>query len=340
MRGLAPACCWRIRRLTLLGCALASFSKLLSCALPAVNFAIASLSTGPSNSLRGWSGKRQMVGVSLVGCASTQEASESIEASEDAVDIASAPETLKNLIATAASEFKDLLEAHNKAKEMVKKEGGSEKVGALLEAESAGAREVELGSELQEQRDKIVSLIEQLADLNPTAEPLAGWQGLNSMDPSECGLNGVWKLLWTNAADATFRMGKRGNATTFQVIDAAVGTFTNAVNFDGSSKLKAFRVVVAGEALNSKEVQLIFKRVVLLRRSRFPRFFGKITIPLPNPKALRWLSRKLSRGKADQSSRGAGFCMLYLDKDFRMHRTFDGLYFVQRRLDAEPTLAE
>ena len=95
-----------------------------------------------------------------------------------------------------------------------------------------------------------------------------------------------------------------------------------------------FRVVVEGDALSDTDVQLRFRRIVLLRRSRFPRLFGRIVIPLPSPRLLRTLGRVLSRGKADQSSRGAGFEMLYVDADTRMHRTFDGLYFVQRRLDA------
>ena len=29
--------------------------------------------------------------------------------------------------------------------------------------------------------------------------------------------------------------------------------------------------------------------------------------------------------------KGAGFTLLYLDDDLRMHRTFDGQYFVQQR---------
>ena len=32
--------------------------------------------------------------------------------------------------------------------------------------------------------------------------------------------------------------------------------------------------------------------------------------------------------------------MLYLDDDLRMHRTFDGLYFVQKRLEEEPPLSD
>ena len=33
---------------------------------------------------------------------------------------------------------------------------------------------------------------------------------------------------------------------------------------------------------------------------------------------------------------GAGFTLLYLDDDLRMHRTFDGQYFVQQRTSSGP----
>lgn len=79
-------------------------------------------------------------------------------------------------------------------------------------------------------------------------------------------LNGTWKLLFTDAADATFRRGKRrsgrisprrcragGSAKTFQEIDADLGwwpqvvkgihgRFINCVDFSSEeSKLKGFR---------------------------------------------------------------------------------------------------
>ena len=87
-------------------------------------------------------------------------------------------------------------------------------------------------------------------------------------------------------------------------------------------------------------MSLAFRRVVLLRRSRVPRLLGRVVIPLPSPRLLRGLTRLLSRGKGNASRRGAGFTLLYIDSTLRMHRTFDGLYFVQQRLDSEPPLEE
>jgi len=69
--------------------------------------------------------------------------------------------------------------------------------------------------------------------------------------------------------------------------------------------------------------------VKLLRRSRL---FKTIVVPLPPSWLLRAISRWASRGKGQLSQRGAGFKLLYLDDDMRMHLTFDGQYFVQRRL--------
>jgi len=254
-------------------------------------------------------------------------------------------ERLKEVIRAESAIFKGLqeqlaLNATIAAAASDATKGSGEKVGELLEAESFVAVETKLNEDLASARTRIIDAVEKLAKLNPTAEPFNGWRNYGDCPPDECKLGGIWKLLWSNAADATFRSGKNGNATVFQVIDPAVGTFTNAVNFDGDGKLKGFRVVIDGEVLNPEEVQLLFRKVRLLRRSRFPRLFGRVTIPLPNPKLLRWLGRRASRGKAELSNRGAGFKMLYLDDNFRMHQTFDGLYYVQQRLQEEPELKD
>ncbi|CAJ1375731.1 unnamed protein product [Effrenium voratum] len=219
-------------------------------------------------------------------------------------------------------------EAEKKKKKMKKKEQAS-----LLEAESFASQQVQLSDELAKLRLGCVEVIQQLEDLNPTPRPMTGWRGYGGENASSCPLNGTWKLLFTDAADATFRRGKRGDANTFQEIDAEKGWFVNCVDFSKEdSKLKGFRVFVEGQALGDDEVQLIFRKVRLLRRSRF---FPKITIPLPSPGFLRRVGRLFARskgGKVNPSDRGAGFRLLYVDKDLRVHRTFDGLYFVQKRL--------
>ena len=199
--------------------------------------------------------------------------------------------------------------------------------GNALKAESYASVETQVNDASAAQRDAVISSLEELAKLSPPETPLDGWQGRGGVSPSSCGLDGRWKLRFTNAADARFR----SDAETSQIIDADKGLFVNAVDFTGASgKLKGFRVEVDGDALSDTEVQLAFRRVRLLRRSRFPRLLGTITIPLPNPARLRKLTKWLSKG-GNEGSRGAGFEILFLDGDTRAHRTFDGLYFVQTR---------
>lgn len=197
-----------------------------------------------------------------------------------------------------------------------------------LKAESYASEETKTDPVASAQKDAVIALLTKLAKASPPTAPLDGWMGRNGVAPKVCGLDGRWKLRFTNAADARFR----SDAETSQDILAATGLFVNCVDFTGEGKLRGFRVEVDGEALNDTEVQLAFRRVRLLRRSRFPRLFGTITIPLPNPKRLRRLTKFLSRGRGNEGSRGAGFELLYLDDGLRAHRTFDGLYFVQTRL--------
>jgi hypothetical protein len=208
-------------------------------------------------------------------------------------------------------------------------------------------------------RNATVDLITELAERNPTPAPFAGWRGGGGSK-----LSGRWKLLFTTGADATFRPSKdKGSASTYQEIDGDKGYFVNCVDFvrchppaptrlrphacaqqqrtrasspchhgpqdNADSKLQGFRVVVKGKALSDTEVQLYFRRVKLLRRSRW---LKRLVIPLPPSWFLRALARRASRGKAQLSDRGAGFTMLYLDDDLRMHKTFDGQFFVQQRI--------
>jgi len=193
---------------------------------------------------------------------------------------------------------------------------------APLQAEDIANIDVSSASmALSSLRNATVDVINKLAQSNPTTEPLSG----NKLD-------GRWKLLFTTAADATFRPSKdKGSATTYQDVffDGNKGYFINCVDFDSPhSKLRGFRVVVKGKRLSDTEVQLYFRRVKLFRRSRW---LNVIVIPLPPSWFLRFLARRGSHGKAKLSDRGAGFTLLYLDDDLRMHQTFDGQYFVQQR---------
>ena len=70
----------------------------------------------------------------------------------------------------------------------------------------------------------------------------------------------------------------------------------------------------------------------LLRPASRAPFLRTIVIPLPPSWFQRWVARRAARRKAkggELSARGAGFSLLYLDDTLRMHKTFDGQYFVQ-----------
>lgn len=252
---------------------------------------------------------------------------------------ASADVTYKEELQSLCEEFRskqeEMWEMMDEQEKSEKKSGKRKEKSkaSLLQAESFAAQRVQLGDELDALRNSTIEAIERVAAKNPTSAPLKGWRGYGGEDPKNCILNGTWKLIFTDAADATFKKSKRGSAKTFQEIDAKEGWFNNCVDFSNpDSKLQGFRVFVEGKALNDSEVELIFRKVRLLRRSRF---FPEITIPLPGPGFLRKVGRLFARrkgGEVNPSDRGAGFKLLYVDEDLRIHRTFDGLYFVQKRL--------
>lgn len=194
---------------------------------------------------------------------------------------------------------------------------------AILNAESIA--NINADSACAELKSETIELIESLAERNPTPRPFENWRSTQGT-----GLDGSWELQFTTGADATFRKtNKTGAATTYQEIDSQRGMFVNCVDFDSpDAKLKGFRVYVAGKRIDDTSVQLKFRAVKLLRRSRL---LKSIVIPLPPSWFLRGVAKLASRGKAKLSDRGAGFQLLYLDETLRMHKTFDGQYFVQTR---------
>lgn len=194
----------------------------------------------------------------------------------------------------------------------------------ILTSESFKQMKIDVG----ETGNKVIELAEQLSLLNPTPNPTFGFTEYGGVAAKENKLNGQWKLRFTTASDASFAETKeRGVATTSQIIDAEKGTFTNVVDFE-KGKLRGFRVVVSGKPLSNTDIQLSFKSVKLLRKSRFPRLFGEITIRLPSG-LIRWLATR----KRPQDERNAPYLSLkYLDEDLRIHTTDSNNWFVQSRI--------
>ena len=190
-------------------------------------------------------------------------------------------------------------------------------------------------------------MAEQLSLLNPTPIPTLGFKQYkvdNTYDTAPTSstqsskLDGNWKLRFTTASDASFpKSTKRGVTTTSQVINAEKGTFTNVIQFE-KGKLNGFEVVVQGIPLSDTDICLSFKKVNILRKSRWPRrLFGKITFWLPS-RLIRLLASKNKKvddnDNGDGSNRRAGpyLRLRYLDDDLRMHTTDSGNWFIQTRL--------
>ena len=99
---------------------------------------------------------------------------------------------------------------------------------------------------LDEDAEKCIELIEKLTTFMTAIEDeefTRGWKGSTPSEAGACPLNGDWKLRFTNAADATFRPGKRGRAITRQEVDAFEGTFTNVIDFpDNPGKVILCRI--------------------------------------------------------------------------------------------------
>lgn len=180
--------------------------------------------------------------------------------------------------------------------------------------------------------EEIVTLIEQLAPLSPTQCPTEHF-GSNTTG-SQSLLDGFWKLRFTTAADATFKPGKRGPATTLQEINATTGVFRNIIEFkENNGSVRSFNVIVQGEKIDDRDIALQFQKVVIYRQPKyiFKRLLSKITIPLPNFSLLERFTRRKDKSQERRKDLPS-FTMLYLDDDLRIHRTAQGQYFVQSRL--------
>lgn len=203
------------------------------------------------------------------------------------------------------------------------------KMRGLFGSSSFGTAMVTLGDKGEE----IVDLAEQLSLFNDKNVPLSGWQGYNQVQGTDCLLDGKWKLQFTTAGDATFRKSnKRGDTNTYQEVDATNGTLTNIIEFE-KGDVKGFKVVVLGEAESDSRLGLTFRKIIVQRRKKnwlLPVIGWKetSTFYLPSFRFLRAFAKL--RGSAAASK--AYFELKYIDKDFRMHKTGDGNWFIQSRI--------
>ena len=135
--------------------------------------------------------------------------------------------------------------------------------------------ESESNNALEDIKKTIIEEINNFIKYNPTNNPTNNWG-----NTSESPLDGLWKLRFTNAPDATFKPGKRGPATTMQYANSTSGIFTNIIEYkENNGKLKSINVIVQGVVRTNTTIDLSFDKVVINRRSRVG--LNKLTIPLP-----------------------------------------------------------
>lgn len=151
----------------------------------------------------------------------------------------------------------------------------------------------------------------------------------------QCPLNGVWKLLFTTAADASFSSSStRGDATAQNTVDARRGRIVNQIAFrKPNSVVKELNVVLHATAVSKRRLELKFRYAEVV----FRRFLWWkrpcLYIPVPGPFLTRILvlfSKLFRRGKYKKPP-PAHFDVLYLDDELRIQKTGQDNLFVQTR---------
>ncbi len=190
----------------------------------------------------------------------------------------------------------------------------------------------------------IISLVEELALLNPTPIPT---QGL--MDPSSVSsapLDGAWKLLFTNAkdAEAPARTEKNNNekfgdevaqgvkVKTGQRINAAEGKCINYIELSGDRDKRPFdrlEITIRMTPLSEKRVRLDFEKGRALNEKAPLSFLKDFRFNFPPPSFNDLVARV--RGLNPSIEPQAYFDVLYIDNEIRAHRTGEGKIFVQKR---------
>eukprot|EP00797_Seminavis_robusta_P026150 Sro46_g027280.2 (335) ;mRNA; f:10175-11181 len=206
--------------------------------------------------------------------------------------------------------------------------------------------------------DKVMTICNQLAEVNPTAIPTLYLGDKQKGDQAP--LNGPWKLLFCNAADAIFaKDSKRGAASAQNVVNAKKGKITNVITFDTLADgteptLKQLNIIIKATAVTPQRVQLDFRYAkVVLTKLPFglPIPFGqkrKLALYIPVPAAfvttcielvrkvarfLRIRRKKKQPNEEEEEERSARgyFDVLFLDDQLRVHKTGQGNLFVQAK---------
>lgn len=192
----------------------------------------------------------------------------------------------------------------------------------------------------------VISLVEELAELNPTIIPTLGLMGYAGGIASNAPLNGPWKLLFTNAKDAEAPSRTQKNSgekfgdevaegvevKTGQRIDASTGQCVNYIQLSGDSEKRPFdqlEITIQMTPLNDKRVRLDFRKGRALNGKAPLAFLKDFTFNFPPPSVSDLVARL--RGMDPSVEPQAYFDILYIDEQIRAHRTGEGKLFVQMR---------
>jgi hypothetical protein len=198
----------------------------------------------------------------------------------------------------------------------------------------------------------VLSLVEQLAAVNPTAVPTLGLQGYKNAPASKAPLNGKWKLLYTNARDAEAPARTEKNqrdepfgdgvasgvqVQTGQLIDAATGECTNFIQLgtradDAKLPFDRLDITIQMTPLSDRRVRLDFLKGRVQNPNATLPPLRDVRFQFP-PAAIGDLLARL-RGKNPSIEPPAYFDVLYIDQDLRVHRTGEGKIFVQQRANS------
>jgi hypothetical protein len=189
----------------------------------------------------------------------------------------------------------------------------------------------------------VIALVEELSRLNPTSIPTKGLLRYNGEEPSKAPLNGKWKLLYTNAKDAEAPARTKKNpqkafgnevaegiqVKTGQRINASTGECINFIQLVGEKRpFDQLEITIQMTPLSDRRVRLDFLRGRALNEKALP-FLRDFRFNFPPP-AVNDLFARI-RGKDPNLEPQTYFDLLYVDDDFRAHKTGEGKYFVQRR---------
>jgi|EP00979_Chaetoceros_neogracilis_P007888 hypothetical protein len=192
----------------------------------------------------------------------------------------------------------------------------------------------------------VLSIVDELSQLNPTAIPTNGLMGYNDVSSSKAPLNGAWKLLYTNAKDAEAPARTEKNSDqkfgnevaqgvqvkTGQNIDAATGECINFIKLSGDEGKRPFdqiEITIQMTPISDSRVRLDFMRGRALNDNAPLPFLKDFKFNFP-PKGLNDLIAIL-KGQDPKVEPQTYFDILYIDNEVRAHRTGEGKIFVQKR---------